>query len=63
MKTWNRFKKWIANTKCHTECDFNEMTSSAFQIATCETMRRCKAENGAYEYFKRKEDSENYFKT
>ena len=63
MKIWNQFKQWIVGNDYHTVYDFKEMMRSTFKIANGETMCRYETEEGAYEYYKRKEESENYFET
>ena len=41
----------------------SKMISGTFQIAQGEKMCRHRIENIAYKHYKRREDSENYFKT
>ena len=62
MKTWNTFKNWIVNNEQHTVCDLKEMTRIKFKITQGEKMRGCKAEDEAYEFYKRKEVREKYVK-
>ena len=63
MKIWNKFKQWMVRNDYRTVYDFKEMMCSTFKTANDETMCRYETKEGAYKYFKRKEESENYFAT
>ena len=63
MKTWNQVKKCIANDNCKTSYDFKEMMHSTFKIANGDSICMHEIDEGTYECYDRKYDSENYLET